>query len=55
MILEMFKHYFSVGRIYQHSKEALYFQVRSIKDLIKVIEHFDSYPLITKKRGDYLL
>ena len=30
-------------------------QVRSLKDWKAVINHFDQYPLITKKRADYLL
>lgn len=33
----------------------LQFRVESIKDLAKVINHFDSYPLITKKYADYIL
>ena len=33
----------------------LHFRVESIKDLAKVINHFDSYPLITKKYADYIL
>ena len=32
------------------------FSVRSLDDIVsKIIPHFDNYPLITKKRGDYLL
>ena len=33
----------------------LHFRVESIKDLAKVINHFESYPLITKKYADYIL
>jgi hypothetical protein len=33
----------------------LHFRVESIKDLAKVINHFDSYLLITKKYADYIL
>jgi hypothetical protein len=29
--------------------------VFSLKDLQKIIEHFDNYPFITQKHGDYLL
>lgn len=31
------------------------FVVSSLKDIQKIIEHFDIYPLITQKYGDYLL
>jgi hypothetical protein len=29
--------------------------VQSIKDIAVIVEHFDKYPLITQKQGDYLL
>ena len=29
--------------------------VSSLKDILKIVEHFDNYPLITKKYEDYLL
>jgi len=31
------------------------FVVSSLKDIQKIVEHFDNYPLITQKYGDYLL
>lgn len=31
------------------------FVVSSLKDIQKIVEHFDTYPLITQKYGDYLL
>jgi hypothetical protein len=31
------------------------YQVRSVKDLAAIINHFDKYPLITQKRGDFEL
>ena len=31
------------------------FSVVSIKDLAKLINHFDNYPLITQKRTDFEL
>jgi len=33
----------------------LIYQVQSIKDLPVIINHFDKYPLITQKRGDFEL
>jgi len=31
------------------------YRVSSLKDLQVILEHFDQYPLITKKQEDYLL
>jgi hypothetical protein len=33
----------------------VHFRTESIKDLAKIINHFDNYPLLTKKFGDYTL
>ena len=44
-----------VGRIYEKGPSAVEFNVISIKELEAVINHFDKYPLNTKKRADYLL
>jgi spore coat polysaccharide biosynthesis protein SpsF (cytidylyltransferase family) len=33
----------------------VYFRIESIKDLAKIINHFDKYPLITDKKADYEL
>jgi len=49
------KNYFGVGSIYEHSKDMFIYQVQSIKDLPAIINHFDKYPLITQKRGDFEL
>jgi hypothetical protein len=44
-----------VGQIYEYS-EKCHLRVFSSKDLTNVIiPHFDKYPLITKKRADFLL
>lgn len=53
MILEMLQSYFSGGKIYKHSEDMLQLQIFSIKDLIKVLEHFDQFPLLTQKQFDY--
>lgn len=39
----------------QVSREKVYFYVRSIEDLAKIINHFNSYPLKTQKLADYIL
>ena len=43
-----------MGKISSTSGYVIY-TVRSLKDLIKIIDHFDKHPLITQKLADYLL
>lgn len=38
-----------------YSNNVIYLRVTSIKDLKKIIDHFDTYPLITYKYKDFLL
>ena len=55
-LLEQIQSYFCVGSIYQAgSRQSLTFKVFSVKDLKVVINHFDKFPLLTKKRADYEL
>ena len=54
-ILEQIKNYFGVGYITQHGKNTLQYRVKSIKDLNLIVEHFEKYPLITQKLGDFIL
>jgi hypothetical protein len=39
----------------KNTQDAVYFNVSSLRDLGVVIDHFDQYPLITQKLGDYEL
>jgi len=55
IILEILQDYFSGGKIYNLSKDVLQLKIYSINDLIKVLEHFDKYPLVTQKKVDYEL
>jgi hypothetical protein len=49
------KQFFKVGNI-SHSKDSALYQVNSIEDLITVIiPHFHLFPLISKKKADFLL
>jgi len=49
------KDYFGgIGNIYI-SKDKSRFTVRSLDDILKIILHFDNYPLITKKKCDFIL
>lgn len=54
-ILEQIKNYFSAGYITKHGINTIQYRVKSIKDLELIISHFEKYPLITQKLGDYIL
>lgn len=55
-LLESIKAYFNnVGDIIKEGEDKVRYQVRTIEDLEVIIAHFEKYPLITKKRADYLL
>ena len=43
-----------VGTIQVNNNKS-FFRVSSLSELIEIIDHFDSYPLLTKKRKDYLI
>jgi len=54
-ILLDIKEFFGVGNI-SSNKESVLYQVNSLKDLVNVIiPHFELYPLLTKKKADFLL
>jgi len=46
VLLERIKNFFGVGSITNHKAQALQYRVSSRKDLAKIIDHFDKYPLI---------
>jgi sulfite reductase beta subunit-like hemoprotein len=55
-LLEQIQSYFGAGNIHKEgSRQSLQFRVCSIKDLAKIIDHFNKYPLITQKRADFEL
>ena len=54
-LLIQIKDYFGVGQITKHGDTTLQYIVRSLKDLNIIISHFDKYPLISQKAGDYIL
>ncbi|MGI9825454.1 LAGLIDADG family homing endonuclease, partial [Riemerella anatipestifer] len=53
-LLESIQRSLGVGKIYKHGKDSLDFRVSSLKNIRVVLNHFDKYPLITKKFADYL-
>lgn len=55
-LLSRIKSYFVTGNISSSKAGTCTYYVNSPKDLAAIIDHFgDEYPLITKKRADYLL
>jgi len=42
-----------VGSISKQGTQAFQYSVQSVKDLARIIDHFEKYPLITQKRADY--
>lgn len=54
-LLEKIQLSLGVGRITKHGPESVQFQVQSIKEIAKIIEHLSLYPLITQKHADYSL
>ena len=54
-LTEKIKNFFGVGLINKDRSKAIKFSIKSLTDLAVIINHFDKYPLITKKRADYEL
>lgn len=54
-LLEAIQRTFKTGKIYKHGVDSVQYRVSSLKNLQIITNHFDSYPLITQKRADYLL
>jgi len=48
-LLEQIKTYFCAGSISKQGAQTIQYSVQSAKDLAGIIDHFDKYPLITKK------
>lgn len=54
-LLEAIQRTLKTGKIYKHGVDSMQYRVSSLKNLKIITDHFDSYPLITQKRTDYLL
>ena len=52
-LLELIQKFFGVGNIYIKNDNSITYLVTSVKDLQVILEHFNKYPLITKKRADF--
>ena len=44
-----------IGQVYDRGINACMYAVFNIKELIKIVEYFDKYPLLTSKRADFEL
>jgi len=53
--LELIQSYFGVGTIVKQGKNNVEYRVSRSQDLSKILDHFDKYPLITQKNGDFIL
>lgn len=55
LLLMQIKNYLGgIGNIHIKGNKSI-FAIRSLDDILKIISHFDNYPLITQKRADFLL
>lgn len=55
-LLKLIQAYFGgIGYIHNVGKDCLAFRVSTLDHLVKIIDHFDKYPLITQKLADYKL
>ena len=56
LLILLQKHLNGIDSIHIDSnKNRVNFSVDSVKDLVILIKHFDKYPLLTKKRADFIL
>jgi hypothetical protein len=53
--LKDIKSYLGIGKINQKSDGSCVYYIRGLNEISVLIDHFDKYPLITKKYADYLL
>ena len=53
--MEAIQNFLGVGKIYVTNVGSVEYRVFSIKGLKVVLDHFDKFPLISQKYGDYFL
>lgn len=52
-VLQNIQKTLGVGKIFTLREDAVQYRVESLKELMVIIQHFDNYPLLTKKRIDF--
>jgi len=55
IILKDIKNIFQGGNTYNLKADLVQLRIFSVKDLLRVFNHFDQYPLLTQKQADYEL
>lgn len=56
LLLERIQNYFcGIGVISEHGSNVIHYTVTKNRDIAKIIEHFDKYPIITQKLANYIL
>jgi hypothetical protein len=48
-LLEQIASFFGVSKVINRGMDAVQYRVSSIKELAVIVEHFDKFPLISKK------
>jgi hypothetical protein len=54
LLMQIQDHWGGIGNIYNNSDNSK-FTVRSLDHILKIIDHFSNYPLITQKKADFIL
>ena len=54
-LLQNIQLFFGLGKITKLGSESVQYRVSSLEGLNFIINHFDNYPLLTRKHSDYLL
>lgn len=53
VLLGRIKNYYVIGNVYDIADNKIQYRVSSIQELKVIIEHFNKYPLLSKKRADF--
>jgi len=53
-LLKKIQAFFGVGKIY-HKEKSCHYVVQDLKSINVIVNHFERYPLLTKKREDFIL
>ena len=53
-LLEQIKLFFGVGKVTRLGTESVQYRVSGLDDLNTITNHFDNYPLLTRKHSDYI-
>ena len=54
-LLYTIQNFFGLGKITKHGETSLQYTVKSLADLQVIMSHFDKYPLLSEKWGDFKL